>query len=396
MRSVRRHLLRSLLAALGIVIGVTAITTLGIMGVNLSLSITSQLSSSGNVIIVTPYIGVSGGTGGGPNAQTSGVTGANLYITQNQLQKIERAVGANLVIPVYSTSDQITVGPDKGRVNILGLNPDTIQTVLSVTNGTFIRGGDSVLVGPTLASNFNLKIGNRIKIGSATGNSTQTVRVVGTLESTGFGSGLSTDRAIIVTDTWYTSVYGGEGQYPQVNVIASDISQIKAIENNINKTLNRNVNNIEVQITDSGQFLTTITQALGTITTFVTMLGAISLIVAAVSIFNVMIMSVSERVKEIGILRSIGTRKSEIRKMFLYEAAIIGFIGAGIGATFSVLTGYMIVLLLFGNTTYFFTPASLIYIPQGMLIGIGTCILSGIYPAWRAANLDPIEALRAE
>ncbi len=395
MRSVRRHLLRSLLAALGIVIGVTAITTLGIMGVNLSLSITSQLSSSGNVIIVTPYIGVSGGMGGGPNAQTGGVTSANLYITQNQLQKIERAVGANLVIPVYSTSDQITVGPDKGRVNIIGLNPDTIQTVLVVTNGTYIRGGDSVLVGPTLASNFNLKTGSRIKIGSAMGNST-TVRVVGTLESTGFGSGLNTDRAIIVTDKWYTSVYGGEGQYPQVNVIASDISQIGAIENNINKTLNRNINNIEVQITDSGQFLTTINQALGTITAFVTMLGAISLIVAAVSIFNVMIMSVSERVKEIGILRSIGTRKSEIRKMFLYEAAIIGFIGAGIGATFSVLTGYLIVLLLFGNTTYFFTPASLIYIPQGMLIGIGTCILSGMYPAWRAANLDPIEALRAE
>ena len=207
---------------------------------------------------------------------------------------------------------------------------------------------------------------------------------------------MNTDRAIIVTDTWYTSVYGGEGQYPQVNVIASDINQIGTIENNINKTLNRNINNQEVQITDSGQFLTTITQALGTITAFVTMLGAISLIVAAVSIFNVMIMSVSERVKEIGILRSIGTRKSEIRKMFLYEAAIIGFIGAGIGATFSVLTGYLIVLLLFGNTTYFFTPASLIYIPQGMLIGIGTCILSGIYPAWRAANLDPIEALRAE
>ena len=106
------------------------------------------------------------------------MTSANLYITQNQVQKIERAVGANLVIPVYSTSDQITVGPDKGRVNILGLKPDTIQTVLVVTNGTYIRGGDSVLVGPTLASNFNLKTGSRIKIGSST-NSTETVRVVG-------------------------------------------------------------------------------------------------------------------------------------------------------------------------------------------------------------------------
>jgi putative ABC transport system permease protein len=127
-----------------------------------------------------------------------------------------------------------------------------------------------------------------------------------------------------------------------------------------------------------------------------TMLGAISLVVAAVSIFNVMIMSVTERVREIGILRSIGTRRSEIRRMFLYEAFIIGFIGAGIGALLSVVSGYLIVLMIVGNTTYFFTPASLLYIPQGMLIGVATCVLSGIYPAWRASDLDPIEALRAE
>ena len=81
------------------------------------------------------------------------------------------------------------------------------------------------------------------------------------------------------------------------------------------------------------------------------MLGAISLVVAAVSIFNVMIMSVSERVKEIGILRSIGTRKSEIRKMFLYEAIIIGFIGAVIGAVLSIVSGYLTVLAIVGNTT---------------------------------------------
>lgn len=109
-----------------------------------------------------------------------------------------------------------------------------------------------------------------------------------------------------------------------------------------------------------------------------------------------MIMSVSERVREIGILRSIGTRKSEIRKMFLYEAAIIGLIGAGIGALLSVVSGYLTVLAIVGNTTYFFTPASLIYVPQGMLVGVATCVLSGLYPAWRAADLDPIEALRAE
>ncbi|MDD1659515.1 MAG: ABC transporter permease, partial [Methanomicrobiales archaeon] len=392
-RSVRRHLLRSLLAALGIVIGVVAITTLGIMGANLTLSVTAQLSSSGNVIMITPYTG--GGRGFvGPGG---GGEATNLNITQSQLQEIERVVGANTVIPIYSNSDQITVGSKEGRASILGLKPDTVQDVLVVTEGTFLKGGDGALVGPTLATDFDLKVGSRIKLGSTTGNSTaKMVRVVGILKSTGFGAGLNTDRAIVVTDKYYTTVYGGSGEYSQVNVIVDNINQIGTIENNTDKALNRNQKLPVVRISDSGQFLTTITQALGSITSFVTMLGAISLVVAAVSIFNVMIMSVSERVREIGILRSIGTRKSEIRKMFLYEAVIIGLIGSVIGALMSLVSSYVVVMAIVGNTTYFFTPASLVYIPQGMLVGVATCVLSGVYPAWRAANLDPIEALRAE
>jgi len=388
-RSVRLHLLRSLLAALGIVIGVVAITTLGIMGANLALSITAQLSSSGNVISISPYTGGGRGFGGG------GDTSANLNITQSQLQDITRVAGANLVIPIYSSSDRITVGSKLGRANILGLKPDTVQDILVVTEGTFLKGGDGALVGPTLASDFSLNVGTRIKLGSDS-NSTKTVRVVGILQSAGFGGGLSTDRAIVVTDKWYTANYGGTGEYQSVNIIASDISQIGTIENNTAKALNRNERLPAVRISDSGQFLNTISTTIGSLTSFVTMLGAISLVVAAVSIFNVMIMSVSERVKEIGILRSIGTRKSEIRKMFLYEAIIIGLIGAVIGALLSIVSSYLTVIAIVGNTTYFFTPTSIIYIPQGMLIGIATCVLSGVYPAWRAADLDPIEALRAE
>lgn len=389
-RSVRLHLLRSLLAALGIVIGVIAITTLGIMGANLTLSITAQLSSSGNVIMISPYTGGGRGFGGG------GDSSANLNITQSQLQDIERVAGANVVIPIYSSSDQITVGSKQGRASVLGLKPDTVQDILVVTEGTFLKGGDGALVGPTLASDFSLNVGTRIKLGSSSSNSTKTVRVVGILQSAGFGGGLSTDRAIVVTDKWYTANYGGTGEYQSVNIIASDINQIGTIENNTAKALNRNAKLPAVRISDSGAFLNTISTTIGSLTSFVTMLGAISLVVAAVSIFNVMIMSVSERVKEIGILRSIGTRKSEIRKMFLYEAIIIGIIGAGIGALFSIVSGYLIVIAIVGNTAYFFTPASMIYIPQGMVIGIATCVLSGVYPAWRAADLDPIEALRAE
>ena len=394
-RSVRLHLLRSLLAALGIVIGVIAITTLGIMGANLTLSVTAQLSRSANVITITPYTG--GGRGFGPGGGDSGGSSTNLNITQSQLQEITQVAGANQVIPLYSGSDRITVGSREGRASIIGVKPDTVSDLLTVQEGTFLKGGDSALVGATLAEDFALKVGSRIKLGDTSGNATsRMVRVVGILQQQGASFSINADRGIIVTDKWYTAAYGGEGQYSQVQIIVDNLNQMGAIINNTDRKLNRNEKLPAVRISNPSQFLSTITTTLGSITSFITMLGAISLVVAAVSIFNVMVMSVSERVREIGILRSIGTRKSEIRKMFLYEAVIIGFIGAGIGALLSIISGYLTVLAIVGNATYFFTPASMIFIPQGMVIGIATCVLSGVYPAWRAADLDPIEALRAE
>jgi len=394
-RSVRLHLLRSLLAALGIVIGVIAITSLGIMGANLTMSVSAQLSRTANVITITPYTG--GGRGFVVTGPGGGGESGNLNITQSQLQDIIQVAGANLVIPIYQTSSQITIGPSVGRATIIGLPPDKVADLLTVQEGTALKGGDGALVGATLASDFNLNVGSRIKIGSTTGNSTPSiVRVIGILQTQGASFSINADRSIIVTDKWYTATYGGSGDYSQVQIIANDLSQIGTIINNTDKRLNRNEKLPVVRITSPTQFLSTVTSTLGSITSFMTMLGAISLIVAAVSIFNVMIMSVTERIREIGILRSIGTRKNEIRKMFLYEAVIIGLIGAGVGAILSVVFGYLTVLAIVGNTSYFFTPASLVYIPQGMLIGVGTCVLSGVYPAWRASDLDPIEALRAE
>jgi putative ABC transport system permease protein len=142
--------------------------------------------------------------------------------------------------------------------------------------------------------------------------------------------------------------------------------------------------------------LSSITSTLSTMTTFILAIGGISLLVAATSIFNVMMMSVTERVQEIGILLSIGTETGEVRRMFLYEAFILGILGAVIGGIGSLIIGYSVVSYMIGTTEYFFQPDSILYIPAGMLIGIVVCVISGLYPAWRASNMDPIDALRSE
>jgi putative ABC transport system permease protein len=241
-----------------------------------------------------------------------------------------------------------------------------------------------------------MNIGSRIKIGQPNVSVTRpTVRVVGILAARGFASdGVNTDNAIIVPDTWYTDHYGDKDLYNQVNVILQNIDTINQTEAAIDDKVNRKTD--IVRISDASSRLSGISSTLGTITTFILAIGSISLVVAAVSIFNVMMMSVNERVQEIGILLSIGTEKGEVRRMFLYEAFILGIIGAVVGGIFSLIIGYSVVSAMIGNTAYFFLPESIIYVPYGMIIGIVVCILSGLYPAWRASNMDPIDALRNE
>ena len=300
-----------------------------------------------------------------------------------------------MVIPIHRTNAQFTIGSTDGRGSIYGLDPNDMQKFLTVSQGDFPRGTDDVLVGSNIATNFNLAIGTRIKIGPPNTPGRPTVRVSGILAARGFASdGVNSDNAIIVPDTWYTDHYGNKDLYDQVNVIVQNVDTIGNVESAINDKVNRKTN--VVRISDASSRLTSITATLGTITTFILAIGGISLVVAAVSIFNVMMMSVNERIQEIGILLSIGTEKGEVRRMFLYEAFILGLIGAAVGGICSLTIGYSVVSAMIGNTSYFFLPESIIYVPYGMIIGIVVCMLSGLYPAWHASNLDPIDALRSE
>ncbi|MDD1679938.1 MAG: ABC transporter permease [Methanomicrobiales archaeon] len=391
-RSIRLHGLRSILATLGIIIGVVAIASMGMMGANLDQLVTSQLSSLGNVLVVRAYTGPAtgfeglGGGGGGGGASST-LTSANFQTIQRVAEKY------GTVYFLYTTNDIITIKGDEGFATIYGMTPESISKIFTLRNGTFPRTTGSAVIGPSLADRWDLKVGDHIKIGSAE-SSQETIRVAGILEPRGLSVDLNSDNAIIAPDKWYTNFYGGEGQYNQVNVAVTDIKDIQAANDAINNSLNHRKN--VVSIFDSSRLLSTITSAIGSITAFVMAIAAISLLVAAVAIFNVMMMSVTERTHEIGILRSIGTQRKEIRKMFLYESLILGVIGAFIGAALSLLIGYTVVLLLVGNTEFFFTLQSFLPIGEAILVGILVTVLSGAYPAWKASNLNPIEALRAE
>ena len=386
-RSVRLNFLRSLLASIGIVIGVVAISSMGMLGTNMQLSVKDQLSADVNTVMLTSdVVKMNTGLGAAPQSNT---------IDTSTLNDIKGSSGQNDVVPIHHTSTQFTVGNQNGRGSIYGLDPSDVPKFLTIADGSNIRGSD-VLVGANIASNFNLVVGSTIKIGQNCATiSRPAVRVAGILQARGIAAdGVNVDNGIVVDDTWYTDHFGGLDQYDQVNVIVQDVSTINQTEAAINAKVNRNSD--IVRVSDASSRLSTISSTLGTITTFIMAIGGISLVVAAVSIFNVMMMSVKERVQEIGILLSIGTEKGEVRRMFLYEALILGLIGAVVGGIMSFIIGYSVVNAMIGTTQYFFQPESLIYIPYGMIIGVVVCVVSGLYPAWAASNMDPIDALRAE
>ena len=182
-RNIRIHMLRSTLAMLGIVIGVVAIASMGILGNSMVATVSESLKSVGDSVIVSPYSG--GGGGMGPGGGGGGSSSASLKITDQNYQQIKRVVAPNVATPVYSTSDhmKIGVGSDDIVATIYALPSADVPDIMKLQAGDYNNGNSGCLVGSTFAKDHNLKVGSRISIG--TDGSKGTLRVTGIIEETG-------------------------------------------------------------------------------------------------------------------------------------------------------------------------------------------------------------------
>ena len=174
-RNIRLHFLRSTLAMLGIVIGVVAIASMGILGNSLVATVSDSLSSVGDSVIVYPYTGGGGGFGGGGSGSTE-----NMKITDQQFQQIKRAVAPGVTIPVHSTSERmkVGVGGDDIVASVYGIDPQYLKDLnFELTAGTNNNANSGCMVGSTFAKDNNIKIGSRISLG--TDGSKGALRVTG-------------------------------------------------------------------------------------------------------------------------------------------------------------------------------------------------------------------------
>lgn len=391
MRNLRRHWIRSTLSIIGIVIGVVAIASLGVMGNSINLLAANIITDVGDTVVVTPHTAIGGTFAGDPR------TVVDATIPAREVEEIRRAANPHRTIPVLQGADEVEFGRgESGYAQIIGLEPGDIPVLLNLAEGQHLRQNQAgALVGIHLAREYGIAPGSRIAIGG------EDVRVAGVLAERGMGFDINPDYAIVVSDGWYESHFGAKDSYPMVIVRVGDVEQIDAVKDAIETRINRREDLVDVS--DSREMLGQYEEIYDQITAFLLGIGGIALVVAAVNILNVMYISVTERIREIGVMRSIGVLRGEILRMFLYEAMILGVIGSVVGGILSTAFGYLISVAAievattgttFGENFTVFDQSAVGFIVFGMAFGIGTSIVAGFYPAWRASNLAPVDAMR--
>ncbi len=365
LRNLSRARIRSILAVIGIIIGVTAITSIGIFGDNLKRTVIENLGDIANELIIIP------------NA-SAGYT----KIDEKVVETIKRSPFPGEVIPLKAGVYEIGSKETKMRVTVYGLDEKGVSTLFTVEKGSLSLKSGRCIVGSKIASRLDLRVGSRVTING------KIYRVSGILKDEGRRFDIRVNNAFIIP------IKEHPANITNVIVKLRNIDDIEGFKDYIKKTVN--VKREKVDIIEMKSILERIDKVFDQINMFLMAIAGISLLVAGVSILNIMLMSTIERTKEIGIMRAIGAQKPDILKIFLTEAGILGVSGSVVGAVLSIVGGYFITKLIIGQVSGIFSTASVLFAVEGFAFGVGTAIISGLYPAWRASNLEPIEALRYE
>ena len=397
---VSTHKLRSFLTMLGIVIGVAAVIALMSIGRGAEADILSRIGALGsNLVTISP--GASVGFGG-----IRGATGSVETLTLEDATAISEQVDyVDLVSPTYSTRLQLVVSGENMNAQVTGVFPEyqDIQN-LELASGTFFsdyeyqRGAKVVILGSnvkeTLFGDAD-PVGQQIRMG---GN---IVRVTGVLESKG-GTFGSPDDAILIPLTAMQQMVAqprtsqGERVVSSIVLTVSDEEHADFLTEETTSLLRTRhqlgtLDDDDFSIMSMEEIASTLSEAIGTMTLLLGAIAAISLLVGGIGVMNIMLVSVLERTREIGIRKALGARERDIWSQFLIEAAFLTFAGGIIG----VILGWVVsaVVNAMGLMTTVVT-ADIVILAVSVSVGIG--LFFGFYPAWNASRLNPIDALRSE
>ena len=386
---------RSGLTILGIVIGIASVIALVSLGQGAKNNIQNSIESIGsNLIIVMPGMqrsaGVSAGRG---TAQT---------LTMEDAEAIKTSVSdISAVAPVNSRSYQVTAGSLNTNVQVTGTTPDyAVVRNITLSSGSFITTGQVTsaskvaVLGPTTRDDLFGEnadaVGKTIRINKIN------FKVIGITASKG-GSGMTnTDDAIYVPITTAQRNLSGGNRISSIYISAQNQESMASVQEQITTLLLQKHNisdstSADFSVMNQSDIASAASSVMSTLTTLLAGIAGISLLVGGIGIMNMMLTTVTERTREIGLRKAIGAKSSDIRRQFLFEAVTLTFLGGGIGILFGWITSRIIsqFISIQGQVTL-----SSILLAFGVSAAVG--ILFGYYPAKRAASLNPIEALRYE
>ncbi len=384
-----RNRLRSFLTVLGIVIGVFSVIILVALVSGLQSYITNQISSFGsNLIFVIP--GQSGGAGRGPGGS---VVNRLQFQDVNTLKR-ELKGRADVSTVTQKAASAKFGNKISQNMTVVGVE-DTytkIVTAVKVAEGRFINESESnsgkrvAVLGPTAVKNLfgdSNPLNKTITIGNAK------YKVIGVTEPRGSTFGIDNDNSAFIPLEAVKKQFGVE-QPNAIYVSVYKTDQIGAVQDEIKTILQKRISAEDFTVQTQEQALNTISQITGVLTLALGGVAAISLLVGGIGVMNIMLVSVTERTREIGLRKALGARSKDIRNQFLIEALTLCGFGGVLGIVLGIAAALLVNQFVFTTTITWWSLA--LSFGFSMLVGV----LFGVAPAIRASKLDPIQALRYE
>jgi len=391
-RNIRYRKKRSWLTILGTLVGILAIVALISIGQGLQNSVQSEFQElGGDKVYISP----------GGNSIASSFTSSTAKLTEDSLQTVRNSRGVEQALGTISARKQVRYSQETSYLSITGLPGGERSSLIQETNGLettkgrFIRNTDtySIVLTENAAENAfedEITLRNKLDI-----NGTE-YRVVGIVEASGRPGGsiyMETDQARELT--------GKEDEYDEITARISGGFTPSEVEENIREELRRSrgLEEGEEDFTTNtaSDIIDSFTSQLALIRGFLVGLGAISLLVGGVGIMNTMYTSVTERTKEIGVMKAVGATNWQILRIFLIESGMIGLIGGLLGVIGGLAISYGASGIISEQVGLPMEPGAspeLIFGSLAFAFVVGT--VSGFFPARKAAKMNPVEALRYE